>query len=48
MIYLMLMDSLNDNLEEWIDFEEIKHTAETVRFPEELPGLKADRYLFIA
>ena len=32
-----------DNLEEWIEFEEIKHTAETVRFQEELAALKVDR-----
>ncbi len=36
-------DSLNDNLQEWIDFEEIKHTAGTVRFPEELPAIEADK-----
>lgn len=35
-------DSLNDNLQEWIDFEEIKHTAGTARFPEELAAITAD------
>ncbi len=36
-------DSLNDNLQEWIDFEEIKHTAGSAKFPEELSAIKADK-----
>lgn len=39
---------LDDNLLSWIEFEEIKHTAGTVRFPNELPALSDDKGQYLA